>query len=395
MSPLATLAAMSNERIGPDFLIGYITVLYPKRQCHQNCIHCYSSDGAKTANIVRELKPLSFAQNLGGKVKTMRKLLQKQFHKLVSKERRDAWYEQMPQPIQWTWDKLGHDLTFTKAVRSQKDLRLPARPQTPGRFERRICKLCNIEDWQDENWLRLLDELGESDQRRIQHRKAWEWAQGMFALQKLGLLHENATALGVGAGIEKVLFHLTNYIQMVYATDIYGQGSFSEETAYGDMLTHPERYCSIPFRPDHLTVMYMDGRQLDFPDNTFDFAFCFSSIEHFGGHEAASQSMREMARVIKPGGCIIITTEVVVNGVAHDEFFLPHEVDEYLIAPTGLQLIEEIDYTLSDQTLKTIVDFNAPDFLHILPHILCKYANVYWTSICLVLEKPVTDSAAG
>jgi putative transposase len=52
MSPLATLAAMSNERIGPDFLIGYITVLYPKRQCHQNCIHCYSSDGAKTANIV-------------------------------------------------------------------------------------------------------------------------------------------------------------------------------------------------------------------------------------------------------------------------------------------------------------------------------------------------------
>jgi hypothetical protein len=28
--------------------------LYPKRQCHQNCIHCYPSDGAKTANILEK-----------------------------------------------------------------------------------------------------------------------------------------------------------------------------------------------------------------------------------------------------------------------------------------------------------------------------------------------------
>ena len=323
----------------------------------------------------------------------MHSFSQKLFHRMVGQERRDNWYKQMPLGFRRAWDRLGAGYVFSKAVYSQRNLRLPARPLTPSRFERRICKLCDLADWQGEDWLSLMDEMGESGHRTARHRKAWEWSQGLYALKKLGLLHKNATAIGVGAGIEKILFHLTNYIDMVYATDIYGEGGFSDETAYGDMLTHPERYCNIPFRPNGLTVMYMDGRQLDFPDNYFDFAFSFSSIEHFGGHQAAAQSMREMARVIKPGGYVIITTELVINGLSHDEFFLPHELENYLITPSGLQLIEEIDYTLSDQTLRHLVDFEAPDYHHKLPHILCRVGDICWTSICLVLEKPLSTGS--
>lgn len=317
----------------------------------------------------------------------MLSLFRKLFHRTTRQEQRDWLYRQMPLSIRHGWDRLGAQYVFSRRVRSKKDLRLPKKPKGNSRFGRRICKLCDVTDWQGEDWLSLLDEMGESERRVSLHRKAWEWAQGLYALKQLGLLHEDATAVGVGAGIEKILFHLTNFVHMVYATDIYGEGGFSEETAYGEMLTHPERYCAIPFRPDHLTVMYMDGRQLDFPDNQFDFAFSFSSIEHFGGHAAAAQAMREMARVVKPGGYIVITTEVVVNGLHHAEFFLPHELEQYLITPTGLNLIEEIDYTLSNETLATVVDFEKADHSHVLPHILCKYGNVYWTSVCFVLEK--------
>ena len=60
------------------------------------------------------------------------------------------------------------------------------------------------------------------------------------------------------------------------------------------LLTDPARYAKIPYRQNHLTVLHMNGLQLDFPANYFDFAFSFSSIEHFGGREAAAQSVREM-----------------------------------------------------------------------------------------------------
>jgi ubiquinone/menaquinone biosynthesis C-methylase UbiE len=45
----------------------------------------------------------------------------------------------------------------------------------------------------------------------------------------------------------------------------------------------------------------MDGIRLEFPSETFDIAFSFSSIEHFGGetHEGALKSLKEMKRVLK------------------------------------------------------------------------------------------------
>lgn len=271
---------------------------------------------------------------------------------------------------------------------AESALRLPSGPIGPSRFPRRVCKLCDEADWRGEEWLRLLDAMEVGWARERIHRKAWEWSQGLYALQHLGLLREVATAIGVGTGIEQIMFYLTNYIQMVYATDIYGKGEFADETAYVDMLTSPERYAQIPFRKDHLTVMYMDGRKLEFSDNYFDFAFSFSSIEHFGGHEAAAQAVKEMGRVIKPGGVVVITTEVILNGIAHNEFFLPEEL-EYLVQASGLQLIEDIDYTISSQTLKHPVDFEHPSCYTAIPHILCKSQGVYWTSVCMVMEKPI------
>jgi len=230
--------------------------------------------------------------------------------------------------------------------------------------------------------------MGIGHGRKQIHRKAWEWAQGLYALQHLGLLRTDATAIGVGAGIEPILFYLANHIQTVYATDVYGVGAFSNETAYADMLTAPERYARIPFRREHLIVMTMDGRKLKFPDSYFDFAFSFSSIEHFGGHEAAAQAVQEMGRVVKPGGVVVITTELILNGVSHHAYFLPEELDEYLIQASGLRLLEDIDYTISSQTLARAVDCRRPSYHTVVPHVVLKLARAYWTSVCLVMEKP-------
>jgi SAM-dependent methyltransferase len=242
-------------------------------------------------------------------------------------------------------------------------------------------------DWVGEEWLHYLDELGVGEMRERKHRKGWEWAQGLYALEKLGMLRHDAVAIGVGAGTEQFIFYLTNYINMVYATDIYGQGKFVNETAFADMVTAPERYSKIPFNRDRLVVKSMDGCDLKFPDNSFDFVFSFSSIEHFGGHERAQCAMKEMARVVKPFGVVVLTTEIVLNGVHHHEYFLPEQLLECCVHGTGLRLIEDIDFEISQETLEHVLDCRHPKYRTASPHVILKFAEVCWTSVSLVLEK--------
>lgn len=47
-----------------------------------------------------------------------------------------------------------------------------------------------------------------------------------------------------------------------------------------------------------------DARRLPFPDDTFDLVFSIGCIEHFAESE---QSVREHARVVKPGGLVLLT----------------------------------------------------------------------------------------
>lgn len=49
-----------------------------------------------------------------------------------------------------------------------------------------------------------------------------------------------------------------------------------------------------------------DGRALPFPDGSFDHAYSVSVIEHISG-DGDEQALRELARVTKPGGRVVVT----------------------------------------------------------------------------------------
>lgn len=289
----------------------------------------------------------------------------------------------------------------------------------------RLCKVCDLPDWEDEELRALLDELdfqthldesGYSWAKERKHRKGWEWAKGIQGLKHLGALKPEATAIGVGAGHEAPLYYLANHIQEVHATDIYGSGVFAEGEGSAEMLTNPKKFAPFPYREDHLVVKYMDGCNLEYPDESFDIAFSFSSIEHFGDHRTAAQAMREMARVLRPGGIAAITTELILNDVPHPEFFRPEELYEYLVEPSGLELVEDIDFTISPSLVEKPIDMDAfvtdklselwafarcehtsenlynldwsTDYGDVLPYIVLKTGPVVFTSVIMFLQKP-------
>jgi SAM-dependent methyltransferase len=257
-----------------------------------------------------------------------------------------------------------------------------------------LCKVCDLPDWENEEFLSILDELHLSFGRENKHRKHWEFAQGIYGLKKLDCLTPEATAIGVGAGREHPIYYLANVMAKVHATDIYGIGDFEQTDAFSEMLVYPEKFAPFPYRKEHLVVQYMDGCDLKYPDNCFDIAFSFSSIEHFGSHEASSKAVQEMARVLRPGGTAVITTEVILNNVSHPEFFLPDELYEFLVHPSGLKLVEDIDFTISQSLLEKPVDLSK-DCLNVFPHILCQVGKVVFTSVLMFLQKSVNKNQAG
>ena len=60
-------------------------------------------------------------------------------------------------------------------------------------------------------------------------------------------------------------------------------------------------------------MLQMNATQLLMPDDSVDFVYSVSSIEHFGGLRVALAHVREAARVLKPGGVLAFSTEFVLQ----------------------------------------------------------------------------------
>ena len=249
-----------------------------------------------------------------------------------------------------------------------------------------LCELANPAKWDNEEWLDLLRSLGLSDDRLVMHRKPYEFTQLLYGCRRLGVLRDDACYLSVGAGHEHVLYWLANHVERVVATDMY-EGVWQDERAReGDpiVLQNPEQYAPFPYRRDHLEFMRMDGRSLKFADDTFDVTYSLSSIEHFGGFDGAAQTVREMARVLKPGGVLALATEYVIAGPPHEETFQPAEVCALLEA-SGLALVEPIDERVYRRYECEPVDL--ADNPYRSPHMTVRLGDTVFTSVMAFLRK--------
>jgi SAM-dependent methyltransferase len=249
-----------------------------------------------------------------------------------------------------------------------------------------LCELANPAKWDNPEWLELLRSLGLPDDKLSMHRKSYEFTQLLFACRTLGALREDAAIISVGAGHEPVLYWLANHVGRVVATDMYEGVWQSVQSQEGDagVVTRPQDYAPFPYRRDRLTFLKMDGRQLAFRDGTFDVAYSLSSIEHFGGLEGAADTLREMARVLKPGGVLAIATEYVIAGPPHPETFQPAEIHA-LIERAGLPLVQPIDDSVYRRYAYAAVNlYRNP---HQTPHMVVRMNDTIFTTVFAFLRK--------
>jgi SAM-dependent methyltransferase len=283
-------------------------------------------------------------------------------------------------------------------------------------LSRQYVKLCDLHDFEDHALRAMLRSVagdGYSPEEE-RHRKFWEYAMLGLYLQEVGALGEGTEALAVAAGHEHPLYWLANRIARIVATDIYGEGDFATNEADGSMLSDPSIFAPYPYRTERLEVRSMNALELDFPDESFDVVFSLSSIEHFGGPREVAQASREMGRVLRPGGHLLIATEYLLRWNPLDspvlqsairlatggkrcstatlrnrvgETFTKAELERCIVGPSGLRLVQSLDTRISPESFQNIFHPDAGKPQKSFPHIVLQARHgAPWTSVFLALS---------
>jgi SAM-dependent methyltransferase len=249
-----------------------------------------------------------------------------------------------------------------------------------------LCELANPAKWDNPEWIELLRSLQLGDDKLAMHRKPYELTQLLYGCRRLGVLRDAAQVISVGAGHERVLYWLANHVSRVVATDRYEGVWQAIQGREGDpgVLRRPEAFAPFSYRRERLAFMRMDGRRLAFADATFDIAYSLSSIEHIGGPAGAADAVREMGRVLRPGGILAIATEYVIAGPPHEETFQPDAFDSLIDQP-GLELVEPIDRSVYRRYDHQPVDLYANPYQ--TPHMVVRFNDTVFTTVMVFLRK--------
>jgi SAM-dependent methyltransferase len=108
-------------------------------------------------------------------------------------------------------------------------------------------------------------------------------------------------------------------------------------------------------------MLWQNARNLSsFANASLDFTYSISSIEHFGDEPAVgvgpAESVREQARVLKPGGIMFMAVDTVITGQgeAPGNGYTPAQLNAAIFRPAaaaGMQLVEPVFWGISPATL--------------------------------------------
>lgn len=227
-------------------------------------------------------------------------------------------------------------------------------------------KICQIEDFKNPEINKIISDVfgHEFDQKLeddayVGDSKRWEIAMAIRTLADHDILNRSSDILGVGAGLETTSYYLTKRTGRVFATDIYANaGDWSYGAPLG-MLLDTSKYYKSNYEENRLLPMHMDARRMRFPDESFDGIYSSGSIEHLGSLEYVANCSHEMGRVLKKGGVLTVATEYKISGphdgIGWDPFvilFSPKLLNKYIVEASGLKMIGEPNYEMSDDTAK-------------------------------------------
>jgi ubiquinone/menaquinone biosynthesis C-methylase UbiE len=134
-------------------------------------------------------------------------------------------------------------------------------------------------------------------------------------------------------------------------------------------------------------VKHGDATNIPFEDNSFDVCHCSNVIEHLTPDEA-QKMVKEMTRVIKPGGRIIIispTEQTVWNTFGHVKPYPPQAIKK-LLRPESYEAFDTIT-NLDIEFVFYYGRWGSSKLTFIISTVLASYINHFRGSYLLILHK--------
>lgn len=277
-----------------------------------------------------------------------------------------------------------------------------AKPVERGYDGRIVSRCCSQRDF-EQNWFReIAAELNEDIQTRY-HRKTWEWVYILKALKDSGMLESGKKGIGFAVGEEPLPSYLAGKGIDVLATDLSPEDVGSKEWIATGQNAQGSLDCL--FRRDLCTreqfenVSYRDVNMNEIPEDIGLFDFCWSScaIEHVGSLKKSKDFLKNMLRVLKPGGIAVHTTEY--NLSSNDEtveygnsiLWRKRDVEEMQQYFLSQGCFMEVSFLKSDTDMDmhiAIPPYTANSFdvkSHHLALVIEKYIS---TSMAIIVKKP-------
>jgi SAM-dependent methyltransferase len=255
-----------------------------------------------------------------------------------------------------------------------------------------VNRLLRPSDWNTPRFIATtLDEL---HQVVYFHRKLWEYVAIIHALEDFGLLDGTRNALGLGTGVEPLSFYLANHCAMVQAIDLFSESSQWQEARIAVESAYEQS--PFPYARERLSFLNMDMRRLEIPSESVDFVWSCSSIEHVTNADEYVQLLQGAARVLRPGGYCVVTTEFNLAGEGNympDLVLSDIPLLERVTRETELRLTGPLDLHLEDHSYN--VPFHSdyqtllPYHRH-LPHLWLQRGDLLFTSVLLAFRKDST-----
>lgn len=150
----------------------------------------------------------------------------------------------------------------------------------------------------------------------------------------------------------------------------------------GEMIKMARRYSrKFNFSVD---LNVADARVLPFADNTFDWVISVATYHHLKGHEDQLKALRELKRVLKPGGEAFIT---VWNRCQRRFWFKGKEV--YVPWRAKGQVVNRYYYLFTYRELEKLVREAGLEILRSFPEKSYRWPVKYFSrNICLLVRKP-------
>ena len=152
-----------------------------------------------------------------------------------------------------------------------------------------------------------------------------------------GIIPEHTDALFLsqhmaGYAFAKSLIHGKRILEIGFGEG-YGANDLASAAKYVmgiDVAPGNATRAAAKYPRPNLTFLYMEAGRLDFPDASFDAACSFQLIEHLAESDVP-EHLRQVARVLVPGGSYIITTLNLENAMKSGKPYtqIPCLIKEY------------------------------------------------------------------